>query len=158
MPSNLNTLLTLLMLHACSVLDALDWPETSFELLPGHYPSVYCQFSNVVFQPESDGGAFLYRSSVDHHRECHGVNDIWPLRNDPSLTSVSCDDTYDVGHVFTIFYWGTGSNYFHLHYDMMIPLYAAAYHAGKLAEGGRQIFMPSVETTRLKVCCVLVVF
>jgi protein O-GlcNAc transferase len=68
---------------------------------------------------------------------------------EPLLFNI-CDRTFDVGHAFTVFYY-YGSNYFHLHYDMLIPLYAAVYyHSTGKNPAGTQAFMPSVETKRLQ--------
>jgi len=129
------------------------WVETIFQNPHGHYPSSYCQFTDVVFRPDSEIGSFFYHSKIAHHENCHGVKDVWSLQNDVSNAPPKCDETFDVGHVFTIYYWGGGSNYFHLHYDMMIPLYQRAYHNSKDSgvDQGSHVFMPSVESSRLKV-------
>lgn len=122
---------------------------TNFTEVNGHYPASYCHFSDVVFSPADK--AFLYRSDVDHHVGCHGVKDIWPIQNVPDI-SLNCDEVFDNGHVFTIYYWFGGSNYFHLHYDMLISLYLAVHH--KLEPDGnpnKHVFMPTVETKRLSV-------
>lgn len=125
------------------------WPVTNFTESNGHYPASYCQFSDVVFSP--DEKAFLYRSDVPHHIDCHGVLDIWPIQNVPDI-SLNCDEVYDNGHIFTIYYWYGGSNYFHLHYDMLIPLYSAVHHKPEPdSNPNKHIFMPTVESKRLSV-------
>ena len=68
----------------------------------------------------------------------------------------NCSAHYSQGYVFTIYYWSGGSNYFHLTYDMMLPLYKQIYHGRKNVhkkseEAGSVLLMPSVETSRLKV-------
>jgi len=119
----------------------------------GHYPHVYCTVTDVVLNLTEH--RFFYKADRDLHSSC---NDIWPLSHNESLLMSSiCEEVYDVGHAFTIFYWAGGSNYFHLHYDMMIPLYAAIYHNTTQFQGleNKHVFMPTVETTRLQVvCCV----
>lgn len=135
----------------CTVVapDKDAWPVTNFTETIGHYPSSYCHFSDVVFSPAEK--AFLYRSDVGHHVDCHGIVDIWPIRNVSDI-SLNCDEEYDNGHVFTIYYWYGGSNYFHLHYDMLIPLYSAVHH-NQEPDGyqNKHVFMPTVESRRLSV-------
>ena len=145
--SSVSAAVILLFISLCT--SSTDWSETRFRTSYGHYPSLYCQFTDVALDPVER--SFLYRSSVDHHSGCSGVHDIWSLRN-VNTTSVSCDETYDVGQVFTIYYWGGGSNYFHLHYDMMIPLYQAVYFGRETGSDNKSyVFMPTVEKTRLQV-------
>lgn len=135
----------------CTVVapDKDAWPVTNFTETIGHYPSSYCHFSDVVFSPAEK--AFLYRSDVGHHVDCHGIVDIWPIRNVSDI-SLNCDEEYDNGHVFTIYYWYGGSNYFHLHYDMLIPLYSAVHH-NQEPDGyqNKHVFMPTVESRRLSI-------
>lgn len=135
----------------CTVVapDEYAWPVTNFTQVNGHYPSSYCRFSDAVLSPTEK--TFLYRSDVDHHVGCYGVKDVWPIQNVPDI-SLNCDEVYDNGHVFTIYYWYGGSNYFHLHYDMLIPLYLAVHH--KLdpdSNPKKHVFMPTVESKRLSV-------
>lgn len=61
---------------------------------------------------------------------------------------MTCDKTYDEGYVFTMYFY-YGSNYFHLHYDMMIPLFSELRNEDK---GKKIVLMPSVESVRLQVC------
>lgn len=118
----------------------------------GHYPHVYCTLTDVVLNLTQH--RFLYKADRDLHARCSDVANIWPLSRDDSLSvSSACEDFYEVGHAFTIYYWAGGSNYFHLHYDMMIPLYAAFYNKTPQIMGldSRHVFMPTVETSRLQV-------
>lgn len=122
--------------------------DSKFVHSHGHYPSAYCQFSDVVFSPSER--AFLYQSSTPEHDKCASVTGIWTLKDVASL-SLDCDKVFDSGHVFTIYYWYSGSNYFHLHYDMMIPLYQAVHYNGEPDNyEQKRVFMPTVESTRLK--------
>ena len=118
----------------------------------GHYPFIYCTFTDVVLNLTAR--RFFYQSDSDLHSSCEYVAKIWPLSHDESLSIYSaCEEVHEIGHAFTIFYWYGSSNYFHLHYDMLIPLYAAIYHNTPQFKGpdSKHVFMPTVETTRLKV-------
>lgn len=118
----------------------------------GHYPYTYCTFTDVVLNLTQQ--RFLYKADRDLHESCIDVANIWPISRDVSLSvSRACEEIYEVGHAFTIYYWAGGSNYFHLHYDMMIPLYAAFYYKTPqiIRLNSKHVFMPTVETTRLQV-------
>jgi len=119
----------------------------------GHYPHIYCTLTDVVLNITQR--RFLYKADGDLlHTSCNVVANIWSISHDKSLSFFSaCKEVHEVGHVFTIYYWAGGSNYFHLHYDMMIPLYAAFYHKTPQVIGrdSTHVFMPTVETTRLQV-------
>ena len=52
------------------------------------------------------------------------------------------------GFTFTIYYWGSGSNYYHMHYDVLIPLYQALYYKKQPQD---VVMMPVVESSRLQV-------
>jgi hypothetical protein len=60
-----------------------------------------------------------------------------------------CDKMYENGHAFTIFYWMRSSNYYHLTYDMLLPLYAQWYY--RQLSAADVLFMPTVESSRLQV-------
>lgn len=63
-----------------------------------------------------------------------------------------CNKTYLYGVTYTIFYWSAGSNYYHLTYDMMLPLYKHFYYASDVEYSPTAaVFMPVVETSRLQV-------
>lgn len=118
---------------------------------PGHYPPIWCQVSDVVLSATSR--AFMVHPATEKamDSQCHFVTDIWPIR--PLLQEkefIKCDEELDEGHVFTIFYYAGGSNYYHLNYDMMIPLYQTLYHDIDESPGNIAL-LPSVETRRLKV-------
>jgi len=118
----------------------------------GHYPHIYCTLTDVVLNLTQH--RFLYKADRDLHTRCNGVANIWPLSHDESLSiSSACKEVHEVGHAFTMYYWAGGSNYFHLHYDMMIPLYAAFYHKTPeiIEPNHKHVFMPTVETSRLQV-------
>ena len=50
-----------------------------------------------------------------------------------------------------LFYRAKTSNYFHLHYDMTLPLFKFFEEYTKNIPASSVVLMPSVETTRLKV-------
>ena len=130
--------------------------EKNFQIDRGHYPPSYCKFRDAVFDPSEQ--TFKYLSDSNLHSQCIGVTDIWPIKNvaDISTFPGNCDITFDIDHVFTIYYWHGTSNYFHLHYDMLIPLYLAAHHDVKV-DFFKQVFMPSVESVRMKVIIRIVI-
>lgn len=143
--------LTLLTFQLCTLLKpaTTSWPETRFTKAFGHYPTDYCHFTDVVL--DTDERAFLYRSETDHHKDCLFAKTIWPIRN-VSGAKPNCDETFDKGHVFTIFYFAGGSNYFHLHYDLLLPLYLAVHHKKEQTDDPRShVLMPTVESRRLQV-------
>ncbi|CAH1797584.1 unnamed protein product [Owenia fusiformis] len=121
-------------------------PESDVTSSHGHYPPMYCKYTHIVFK--GDTGAFHYKSHRDLHKQCSFAGtDIWEFKKDPDLDIEKCTETYDQGHIFTIFYY-YGSNYFHLHYDMMLPLFAEIMKTG--SREGTAAFLPTVESERLK--------
>ncbi len=125
-----------------------DEPQTS-SIYPqrGHYPAVFCTVTNayldtkeLVFKYKRDSG-----SKLAFDNACSANAGIWTMKNVSGASD--CWRTYDEGYVFTIYFFH-GSNYFHLHYDMMIPLFS---HLRNQDEHTRMLLMPSVETSRLKV-------
>ena len=122
----------------------------------GHYPPDFCSITNVVFSHEKK--TFLYESNEDKHsKECKSVAEIWLIENEENLhKNYKCDETFDIGYAFTIYYWNKVSNYYHLHKDMMMPLYGHMYHKKNISdyEGAKIAFMPTVESTRLQVSCI----
>ena len=126
------------------------WPQTNFKQLPSHYPC-FCTFTDAVFRWEDE--QFYYKHDGDGAiltSDCHGLH-IWDMNNDPTMSDVSCDEYYDVGYAFTIYYY-RGSNYYHLFYDMVIPLFKDVYHKKSEEVAGKQkiMFMPTVETVRMQ--------
>ena len=139
---------TFLILLCCLLISA----NSSVHKSHGHYPPIYCTFTDVMLNVTAR--RFFYKADTDLHSSCGDIANIWPLSHDESLSiSSACEEVYEVGHAFTIFYWGATSNYFHLHYDMMIPLYTAIYHNTLQFKGpdSKHVFMPTVETVRLQV-------
>ena len=139
---------TSLFLLCCLLITA----NSSVHMSHGHYPTIYCTFTDVVLNVTAR--RFFYKADTDLHSSCDYIADIWPLSHDESLSiSSACEEVHEVGHAFTIFYWAASSNYFHLHYDMMIPLYASIYHSTLQLRGpdSKHVFMPTVETVRLQV-------
>jgi len=146
--SNIVQCSTYLILLFCLFFTA----NSSVHINHGHYPSIYCTFTDVILNVTAR--RFFYKADTDLHSSCGYVAAIWPLSHDESLSiSSACKEVHEVGHAFTIFYWDGSSNYFHLHYDMMIPLYAAIYHNTVQFRGpdSKHVFMPTVETMRLQV-------
>ena len=121
---------------------------------PGHYPHVWCQLTDVALSAKH--ATFFYVPSPGLpekvQKDCEYINTIWPVKPLPEGEegNVECDEEYEEGHAFTIFYYGGGSNYFHLHNDMTIPLYQALYHNNDQPAESVAL-MPTVETSRLKV-------
>ena len=78
------------------------------------------------------------------------IGKTWSIVNtdDP----FTCDKTYKYGFVFLFYYYKGSSNYFHLHYDTLIPLYYLLRdHMSRDQLSDEILLMPSVETSRLKV-------
>ncbi len=117
---------------------------------PGHYPGPYCSLSNAVLV--STKGTFMYKfketSDESSFREqCTLSLGVWKFEElNQANAGIKCDMHYNEGHVFTIYYNG-GSNYFHLHWDMMLPLYVATRNQ----QNATVAFMPSVESKRMQV-------
>ena len=126
------------------------WGESTLEHVLGHYPLPYCTVTNVVLN--GTNGIFYYRSDRDlHSKPCDLAAGVWELRNKPALDDIRCSEIFDTGYVFTIFYWYGGSNYYHLHYDVLLPLYQEIYHEKTLSKSSTCVFMPTVEVSRLQV-------
>ena len=122
--------------------------ESKVTVETGHYPPSYCSLTDVWLKTTI--GMFTYKNTKEIHKQCGSVHDIWQFHMRPDLKTVHCHKVYDVGHVFTIYYW-YGSNYYHMHYDLLIPFFARLYHKHKLLAGKKVVFMPTVETGRLQV-------
>lgn len=121
--------------------------DSNVVITQGHYPSHYCELTNVLFN--TTDGVFYYQNQEKLHNKCEHIQDIWEFSHTPILDRSQCSEFYDKAHAFTIFYY-YGSNYFHLHYDMMIPIYSEVYHEG-FDSAEKQIFLPTVEVSRLQV-------
>ncbi|XP_046574394.1 alpha-1,3-arabinosyltransferase XAT3-like isoform X2 [Haliotis rubra] len=124
------------------------WPTSSISPGRGHYPPVFCKMSHVLLDAKDK--VFKYKqdpSSLNtYDSSCGAAAGIWSVRPDDQSDSMTCDKTYDEGYVFTMYFY-FGSNYFHLHYDMMIPLFSELRNKDK---GKKIVLMPSVESVRLQ--------
>ena len=129
-------------------LSAEHWPDSVVSHTAGHYPHIYCQITNAYLSWENR--TFYYKSKENLHSPCIGVSSVWDISHVNAIDT-SCHETYDLGYAFTI-YATYGGNYFHLHYDMMIPLYKEIYHRrdGEPKNTSR-IFLPTIESRRLQV-------
>ena len=139
-----------LILLCCLLLTA----DSSVHRHHGHYPHIYCTFTDVLLNLAERKFVYIDKLTLSLHSSCGDIANVWPLKHNESLSiSSACEEVHAVGHAFTIFYWAGGSNYYHMHYDMMIPLYAAIYHKAIQLVGpdSRHVFMPTVETRRLQV-------
>lgn len=120
------------------------------ECVPGHHPPQQCTITNAMLDKEEK----TFKAYKSPEVENLGINATWNIinnDNDPFM----CDKTFKHGFVFLFYYYKGSSNYFHLHYDTLIPLYFLLRdhmtHNGYLSN--EVLLMPSVETSRLKVCC-----
>ncbi|GIY17297.1 uncharacterized protein CDAR_248921 [Caerostris darwini] len=117
---------------------------------PGHWPSNYCKVKNVVFNT----GDRVLRIDGDLQEldKCHKVQDVWKFESansDNQLNNIVCDQVFTRGHFFTTYYFH-GSNYFHLHYDTMLPLFVALHQdMNKLSSGVKDVtLLPAIEVNR----------
>lgn len=122
--------------------------------LPGHWPSSYCRIKNVVFNTGSH--TLQIDSDLQELDKCHKVKDVWKFETSDtahqSLNNIVCDQVFTRGHFFTTYYYH-GSNYFHLNYDTMIPLYLALNQESAKSSGDAKdiALLPGVEAARGKV-------
>lgn len=85
--------------------------------------------------------------------QCHKVQDVWKFEStestQKSLNNIVCDQVFTRGHFFTTYYYH-GSNYFHLNYDTMIPLYLALHQESLKSSGDPKdiALLPGIETVR----------
>lgn len=99
---------------------------------------------------KSSDGVFYVRGEDAVLAPCISDHfEIWSTAAEEQLTEYECTEVYDVGHVFTMYYFAKNSNYYHLHLDMLFPLYKAIFNE-KPPGNSTHILMPSVETTRLQ--------
>jgi hypothetical protein len=124
------------------------------QVKPGTYHGSYCSITNAIFV--ADEKKYVYRNSMEEHLNCKGtLNRLWKIENRYSIQDVPCHKTYDTGHTYSVFYF-YGSNYYHLHTDTLMPLFAgtewpkSSQWAERIWEKGsplrldygKQIFMP----------------
>uniref|UniRef100_A0A4Q8K6M3 U10-Liphistoxin-Lth1a_1 n=1 Tax=Liphistius thaleban TaxID=1905330 RepID=A0A4Q8K6M3_9ARAC len=135
--------------NSCNSDDGKACGKSETVSLPGHWPSSYCKVTNVMFH----SGNQIIKLNGDVHDldKCFKVQDIWKFesRTDyQELNSFACDQVFTRGHFFTMYYFH-GSNYFHLHYDTLIPLYVALHQQQlKHTQNKEVTLLPSVEATR----------
>ena len=139
----------LVAIHTTLTQTPFNWSPSELTIEPGHYPTYLCALTNVVL--DSTDGVFYYNAKTALHSACLNIQDVFPLKNQlpQSQTEIQCDEEYDIGHIFLMYYTG-GSNYYHLHYDMMLPLYRDAYYGKNDSSSVSRVFMPAVDTTRLQ--------
>lgn len=112
----------------------------------GHHPFQQCTITNVILDKQEKTFKTYKSAEIDKLE----ITKTWNLINteDPFI----CDKTFDYGFVFLFYYYKGTSNYFHLHYDTMIPLYYLLRdHMTNGYLSDKVLLMPSVETSRLKV-------
>lgn len=131
----------------CSTQDQFETPANVVSILPGHWPAGYCHVTNVVF----DLGRkvlLVHRNSIQELERCFGLRDIWTVEPlDKSCNDMTWDQLFRAGHFFTVYYYH-GSNYFHLHYDTLLPLYSALYGRGESSDLQDVLLLPGVEAER----------
>lgn len=119
---------------------------------PGHWPSNYCKIKNVIFN--TGDRTLRIDGDLSELDKCHKVKDVWKFEKsetaqDQSLNNIVCDQVFTRGHFFTTYYYH-GSNYFHLNYDTMIPLYLALHQESLKSSGDPKdvALLPGIEATR----------
>ena len=135
--------------------------KSQISTLPGHYPSMVCKIQLAALN--ATGEYFVYAGVQDYIKNvCMGSTlDVWDIRAFPKKVTLDfiqhdpndanhCHEIHDLGMVFLVFYWAKSSNYFHLHYDMVLPLFKFMHQYTKGIPDSAIVLMPSVETTRLQ--------
>ena len=116
----------------------------------GHYPGPFCHATNVILNHTSR--TFIVPTADPLPPESSGTFSVWPVVAQEVPHPPVCDRKYKESIFFTFFYWYGYSNYFHLHYDTLIPVYKhVREHREKAGGENRLTLMPTVETSRLKV-------
>ena len=141
---------------------ATVWPSSSsVQKQHGHYPGNLCILTETYLNLTDR--TFHYNSNEDlHSKMCPHTTKVWDLRHSPDPGQVECNQFFDVGYIYTVFYYQSTSNYYHLHWDMLLPLYHDIYYSdddddndGEESPKLRLAFMPSVEASRLQVYCIM---
>ena len=112
----------------------------------GHHPYQQCTITNAMLDKQEKSFK-AYKSPEVNKLD---ISQTWSVINadDP----FTCDKTFKHGFVFLFYYYKGSSNYFHLHYDTLIPLYYLLRdHMTNGYLSDEVLLMPSVETSRLKV-------
>lgn len=116
------------------------------ECRTGHHPFQQCSITNAMLDKQEK----TFKAYKSPDIEELDIGKTWSIVNtdDP----FTCDKTYKYGFVFLFYYYKGSSNYFHLHYDTLIPLYYLLRdHMSRDQLSDEILLMPSVETSRLKV-------
>ena len=121
------------------------------ECTTGHHPFQQCTITNAMLDKQEKTFK-AYKSAEVNSLD---ISKTW------SVVSVedpfTCDKTFNYGFVFLFYYYKGSSNYFHLHYDTLIPLYYLLRdHMTNGYLSDEVLLMPSVETSRLKVTSSLI--
>ena len=116
------------------------------ECSAGHHPPHQCTITNAVLDKKERTFKAYKSPNIDRLE----ISKTWSISNtDEPLV---CDKTFKYGFVFLFYYYKGSSNYFHLHYDTLIPLYYLLRdHMSHGYLSDEVLLMPSVETSRLKV-------
>jgi len=118
------------------------------ECTTGHHPPQQCIIPNAMLDKEEK----TFKAYNSPEVEKLAISTTWSIVNNDE--PFKCDKTFKHGFVFLFYYYKGSSNYFHLHYDTLIPLYSLLRDHminGDLSD--EVLLMPSVETSRLKVRC-----
>ena len=138
-----------------ALLGRADWQfdsekdASSVSCAGGHYPPVFCTAYNLalnhktkvftVYSEDADmssPNAFLFRMAAE------------PRANLPH-----CDQTVDEAYLFTFYFYYGHSNYFHLHYDTLFPIYSLLRARQDSPQSGASsrpvVMMPVVEKQRM---------
>jgi len=110
----------------------------------GHHPTQKCTIHHVMLDKKAK--SFKTYNSPDSEE----LFTTWNIIN--TNEPFTCDRNVKHGFVFLFYYYRGHSNYFHLHYDTLIPLYSQL--RDYMVEGELSndvVLMPSVETSRLEV-------
>ena len=118
--------------------------RSSHECTIGHHPRQKCTLHHVMLDKQAR--TFKTYRSPDSEQ----LYTTWNIvdTNEP----FKCDRNMKHSFVFLFYYYYGRSNYYHLHYDTLIPLYSQI--RDYMVEGelnSEVLLMPSVETSRLKV-------
>ena len=120
--------------------------NSNYECTSGHHPFQQCTITNAMLDKQEKTFKAYNSPEVDKLE----ISKTWSVSSaDEPFT---CDKTFKYGFVFLFYYYKGSSNYFHLHYDTLIPLYHLLRdHMTDGYLSDEVILMPSVETSRLKV-------
>ena len=120
--------------------------NSQHECNAGHHPFQQCSITNAMLDKQEK----TFKAYKSPDIEKLEISKTWSIidTDDP----FTCDKTYKYGYVFLFYYYKGSSNYFHLHYDTLIPLYYLLRdHMSHGYLSDEVLLMPSVETSRLKV-------